>query len=98
MDLEERSRLRKLLLELGSLPPSADPINRTRRRGRIALAKINSRSPYFFRKTASSVQILPPARYLTRWAHRTYVPLHGTVLELRVLESKSYCRALRGVM
>ena len=39
MDLEERSRLRKLLLELGSLPPSAAPINRTRRRGRIALAK-----------------------------------------------------------
>jgi hypothetical protein len=37
MDLEERSRLRKLLLELGSLPPSAAPINRTRRRGRIAL-------------------------------------------------------------
>jgi hypothetical protein len=39
MDLEERSRLRKLLLELGSLPPSAAPINRSRRRGRIALAK-----------------------------------------------------------
>ena len=39
MDLEERSRLRKLLLELGSLPPSAAPINRTRRRGRIALSK-----------------------------------------------------------
>jgi hypothetical protein len=39
MDLEERSRLRKLLLELGSLPPSAAPINRSRRRGRIALSK-----------------------------------------------------------
>ena len=39
MDLEERSRLRKLLLELGSLPPSAAAINRTRRRGRIALSK-----------------------------------------------------------
>jgi len=38
MGLEERSRLRKLLLELGSLPPSA-PINRSRRRGRIALPK-----------------------------------------------------------
>jgi len=37
MDLEERSRLRKLLIELGSLPPSAASINRTRRRGRIAL-------------------------------------------------------------
>ena len=37
MDLEERSRLRKLLLEFGSLPPSAASINRTRRRGRIAL-------------------------------------------------------------
>ena len=39
MDLEERSRLRKLLLELGSLPPSAASINRSRRRGRVALAK-----------------------------------------------------------
>jgi hypothetical protein len=39
MDLEERSRLRKLLLELGSLPPSAAPINRSRRRGRIALPR-----------------------------------------------------------
>jgi hypothetical protein len=37
MDLEERSRLRKLLIELGSLPPSAVPSNRTKRRGRIAL-------------------------------------------------------------
>jgi hypothetical protein len=39
MDLEERARLRKLLLELGgSLPSSAAaPINRSRRRGRIAL-------------------------------------------------------------
>ncbi|HSY32700.1 MAG TPA: hypothetical protein VLA42_11980 [Verrucomicrobiae bacterium] len=37
MDLEERARLRKLLLELGSLPVSAAPINRSRRRGRIAL-------------------------------------------------------------
>ena len=39
MDLEERSRLRKLLLELGSLPPSAAAINRARRRGRIAINK-----------------------------------------------------------
>ncbi len=39
MDLEERSRLRKLLLELGSLPPSAASINRARRRGRIAVSK-----------------------------------------------------------
>jgi hypothetical protein len=39
MDLEERSRLRKLLLELGSLPPSAAAVNRARRRGRIALNK-----------------------------------------------------------
>jgi len=37
MDLEERARLRKLLLELGSLPAPAAPINRSRRRGRIAL-------------------------------------------------------------
>jgi hypothetical protein len=39
MDLEERARLRKLLLELGSLPPSTAPINRSRRRGRVALTK-----------------------------------------------------------
>jgi hypothetical protein len=39
MDLEERSRLRKLLLELGSLPGSSAAINRARRRGRIAIAK-----------------------------------------------------------
>jgi hypothetical protein len=39
MDLEERSRLRKILLELGSLPPSAAAINRARRRGRIAISK-----------------------------------------------------------
>jgi hypothetical protein len=40
MDLEERSRLRKLLLELASLPPPpATPINRSRRRGRIAVSK-----------------------------------------------------------
>jgi hypothetical protein len=39
MDLEERARLRKLLLELGSLPPSAASINRARRRGRIAISK-----------------------------------------------------------
>ncbi|MDP9339890.1 MAG: hypothetical protein M3P45_13600 [Acidobacteriota bacterium] len=39
MDLEERSRLRKLLLELGSLPGSAASINRARRRGRIAVSK-----------------------------------------------------------
>jgi hypothetical protein len=40
MDLEERSRLRKLLLELGSLPPPpATPVNRSRRRGRIAISK-----------------------------------------------------------
>jgi hypothetical protein len=39
MDLEERSRLRKMLLELGSLPGAAQPMNRARRRGRIALSK-----------------------------------------------------------
>jgi hypothetical protein len=37
MELEERARLRKLLIELGSFPPSSPPINRSRRRGRIAL-------------------------------------------------------------
>ena len=39
MDLEERYRLRKLLLELGGLPMVAQVTNRTRRRGRVALAK-----------------------------------------------------------
>jgi hypothetical protein len=39
MDLDERSRLRKLLLELGGLPMPAQVSNRTRRQGRIALTK-----------------------------------------------------------
>jgi hypothetical protein len=36
MDLDERSRLRKLLLELGGLPMPANISNRTRRQGRFA--------------------------------------------------------------
>jgi hypothetical protein len=39
MDLEERYRLRKLLLELGGLPMMAQVTNRSRRRGRVAVAK-----------------------------------------------------------
>jgi hypothetical protein len=39
MDLEERYRLRKLLLELGGLPMVAQATNRTRRRGRVAISK-----------------------------------------------------------
>ena len=39
MDLEERSRLRKLLLELGGLPMAAQVTNRTKRRGRVAMLK-----------------------------------------------------------
>jgi hypothetical protein len=39
MDLEERSRLRKLLMELGGLPMAAQVMNRTRRRGRVAMLK-----------------------------------------------------------
>jgi hypothetical protein len=39
MDLEDRGRLRKILLELGGLPQVANPGNRTRRRGRIAVSK-----------------------------------------------------------
>jgi hypothetical protein len=39
MDLEDRHRLRKLLLELGGLPQAAQVTNRTKRRGRIAIAK-----------------------------------------------------------
>jgi hypothetical protein len=39
MDLEDRGRLRRLLLELGGLPQVSNPGNRTRRRGRIAMTK-----------------------------------------------------------
>jgi hypothetical protein len=39
MDLDDRSKLRKLLLELGGLPMVAQVTNRTRRRGRIAYSK-----------------------------------------------------------
>jgi hypothetical protein len=39
MDLEDRARLRKLLMELGGLPLAAQATNRTRRRGRMAFSK-----------------------------------------------------------
>jgi hypothetical protein len=39
MELEERFRLRKLLLELGGLPLMAQVTNRSRRRGRVAITK-----------------------------------------------------------
>jgi len=39
MDLEDRARLRKLLMELGGLPLAAQATNRTRRRGRMAISK-----------------------------------------------------------
>jgi len=39
MDLDERYRLRKLLLELGGLPMVAQAMNRTRRRGRVAITR-----------------------------------------------------------
>jgi hypothetical protein len=39
MDLDERYRLRKLLLELGGLPTVAQVTNRTRRRGRVAITR-----------------------------------------------------------
>jgi hypothetical protein len=39
MDLEERARLRKLLMEIGGLPLPAVVSNRTRRRGRVALTR-----------------------------------------------------------
>ena len=39
MDLEDRARLRKILLELGGLPQAANVGSRTRRRGRIAVLK-----------------------------------------------------------
>jgi hypothetical protein len=39
MDLDERARLRKLLLELGGLPQPAQVTNRSRRQGRAAVSK-----------------------------------------------------------
>jgi hypothetical protein len=39
MDLDERARLRKMLLEFGGLPMAAQATNRTRRRGRVAMLK-----------------------------------------------------------
>jgi hypothetical protein len=39
MDLDERSRLRRLLMELGGLPQAAQVTNRVRRRGRVAMMK-----------------------------------------------------------
>jgi hypothetical protein len=39
MDLEDRSRLRRLLMELGGLPMAAQVTNRVRRRGRVAILK-----------------------------------------------------------
>jgi len=39
MEMDERSRLRKLLLELGGLPQPSNVVNRSKRPGRIALMK-----------------------------------------------------------
>ncbi|MGB7612294.1 MAG: HEAT repeat domain-containing protein, partial [Candidatus Acidiferrum sp.] len=39
MDLEDRSRLRKVLMELGGLPQVAAVTNRSKRRGRVAVSK-----------------------------------------------------------
>jgi len=39
IDLEERGRLRRLLMELGGLPLAAQVTNRARRRGRMAMSK-----------------------------------------------------------
>jgi len=39
IDLEERGRLRRLLMELGGLPLASQVTNRTRRRGRMAVSK-----------------------------------------------------------
>jgi len=39
MDLEDRGRLRRLLMELGGLPMAAQATNRARRRGRMAVSK-----------------------------------------------------------
>ncbi len=39
MDMEDRSRLRKVLMELGGIPQVAAVVNRSKRRGRVALNK-----------------------------------------------------------
>jgi hypothetical protein len=39
MDLEDRARLRRVLLDLGGLPQASNVASRTRRRGRIATMK-----------------------------------------------------------
>jgi hypothetical protein len=39
MDLEDRARLRRLLMELGGLPLPAQATNRARRRGRVAVTR-----------------------------------------------------------
>ncbi len=39
MDMEDRSRLRKVLLELGGVPQVSAVVNRSKRRGRVALNK-----------------------------------------------------------
>jgi hypothetical protein len=39
MDLDERAKLRKLLMELGGLPMAAQVSNRVRRRGRVAMMR-----------------------------------------------------------
>ncbi|MGB2626860.1 MAG: HEAT repeat domain-containing protein [Candidatus Acidiferrum sp.] len=39
MELDERARLRKLLLELGGLPQSSNVSNRSRRQGRVAMSR-----------------------------------------------------------
>jgi len=39
MDLEDRGRLRRMLIDLGGLPQVSNAGNRTRRRGRIAMSK-----------------------------------------------------------
>ena len=40
MDLEDRGRLRKVLLDLGGLPQVANVVNRSRRRSRISLVRM----------------------------------------------------------
>jgi hypothetical protein len=39
MDLEDRSKLRRMLMELGGIPLVAAVTNRSRRRGRVAMSK-----------------------------------------------------------
>jgi len=98
MDLDERYRLRKLLLELGGLPMVAQVTNRTRRRGaRGDLEELDPARFDFFHDGEHPLPTCPllpltrplvrgpgrPNDGLTSRTHGTAVPLRGQSLTLR---------------